>query len=89
MKVVFDKNFTKDAKRIKQPLLKQKIRQAIEQIERAESLQAINKLKKLKVHQTAYRVRVRDYRMGFFLLDQKTIELVRILHRKDISSNFP
>ena len=89
MKVTFDKSFTKDVKNIKQPSLKEKIKKAIEEAERAEDINAIQKLKKLKGHQTAYRIRVGDYRIGFFLLNQDTIEFVRVLHRKDIYSSFP
>ena len=89
MEVFFDKRFTKDVKKIKNPALKQKIKTTIEQIEQADSLKAVSRVKKLQGHTTAYRIRVGNYRLGFFLLDQNTLELVRVLHRKDIYSNFP
>ena len=89
MEVIFDKRFTKDAKKIKEPSLRQKIRRVIEQLEQADTLEAVSSVKKLQGHSTAYRIRVGNYRVGFFLVDQETIELVRILHRKGIYSNFP
>lgn len=89
MEVVFDKRFTKDIKKIKDPALKQKIKTAIEQLEQADDLKAVGRVKKLQGHTTVYRIRVGDYRLGFFLLDQDTVELVRVLHRKDIYSDFP
>lgn len=89
MQVVFDKRFTKDAKVIRNVALKQKVRSAIERIEQAESLSAVSQLKKLRGHPTAYRMRVGDYQIGLFVLDQNTVELVRVLHRKDIYSSFP
>ena len=36
-------------------------------MEAAESLKSIPNTKKLKGHKTAYRTRVGDYRLGFFL----------------------
>jgi len=89
MQVVFDKRFTKDITKIKHQALKQKIKATIEQIEQAGSITKVNKLKKLKGHPAAYRIRVGDYRMGLFVLDENTVELVRVLHRKDIYSSFP
>ena len=89
MQVVFDKRFTKDARGIRDATLKQKVRSAIERIEQAESLSAISQLRKLQGHPTAYRMRVGDYRIGLFVLDRNIVELVRVLHRKDIYESFP
>ena len=60
----------------------------IEQIEKAENLSEISKIKKLVGHKSAYRVRMNDFRIGFFFEDQKII-LARIVHRKDIYKLFP
>jgi mRNA interferase RelE/StbE len=44
--------------------------------------------KKLTGYKTAYRIRMGQYRIGFYY-EHKTIELVRILHRKEIYRYFP
>jgi mRNA-degrading endonuclease RelE of RelBE toxin-antitoxin system len=52
MEVIFDKRFTKDAKKIKDPRTKQKLRAIIEQLEQVGSLKAIVNIKKLRGHST-------------------------------------
>jgi mRNA-degrading endonuclease RelE of RelBE toxin-antitoxin system len=52
MEVIFDKHFTKDAKKIKDPRTKQKLRTIIEQLEQVGSLKAIVNIKKLRGHST-------------------------------------
>lgn len=52
------------------------------------SFEGIINLKKLKGEDNAYRIRVGDYRVGFFW-DGETIKFARVLHRKDIYRHFP
>ncbi|MGL4377778.1 MAG: type II toxin-antitoxin system RelE family toxin [Microcoleaceae cyanobacterium] len=42
----------------------------------------------MKGDDNAYRLRVGDYRIGFYF-DDETITFVRVLHRKDIYRYFP
>ena len=50
--------------------------------------QTIVNLKKLKGDDNAYRLRVGDYRIGFYF-DGDTVTFARVLHRKDIYRYFP
>ena len=51
-------------------------------------LSEISNLKKLKGEYNAYRIRVGDYRIGFFYQDD-TITFVRVLHRREFYRYFP
>jgi mRNA interferase RelE/StbE len=53
-----------------------------------ENLNNIPNLKKPIGHKSAYRVRLGDYRVGFFYENHKII-FARIIHRKDIYKSFP
>ncbi|MCO5232848.1 MAG: type II toxin-antitoxin system RelE/ParE family toxin [Chitinophagales bacterium] len=54
----------------------------------AKTLNDLTHLKKLKTYKDAYRIRVGDYRLGFFYRDDKII-ISRILHRKEVYRYFP
>lgn len=88
MKVEFLKRFSKDLDNVGSKIVKQSLIRTIELLESCDSLEAIPNIKKLKGHRTAYRVRVGDYRLGFFF-ENSTISLARFLHRKDIYKIFP
>ncbi len=88
MKVEFLKAFSKDLDAIKTRSAKQSIIRIIELMERVDSIEELPNTKKLKGHKTAYRTRIGDYRVGFFL-EHSTILLARVLHRKDIYKMFP
>jgi mRNA interferase RelE/StbE len=60
----------------------------IHEIEAADSLSKISNLKKLSGHKSAYRIRIGDYRIGFFYESEKVI-FARIVHRKEIYKVFP
>jgi mRNA-degrading endonuclease RelE of RelBE toxin-antitoxin system len=53
-----------------------------------QNLKEISNLKKLKGDDSAYRIRVGDYRIGFFLEDD-TINFARVLHRREFYRYFP
>jgi mRNA-degrading endonuclease RelE of RelBE toxin-antitoxin system len=88
MKVEFLKKFSKDLDEVKVKSVKRSLIHLIEFIESADSLDDIPNTKKLKGHKTAYRIRVGDYRLGFFF-ENATIIFARFLHRKDIYKIFP
>lgn len=85
--VVLDK-FCKDVDKIDDKKLAQKIIQIIEDIENANSLSDIKSLKKMKGFTICYRIKIGDYRIGMYI-ENNTIELVRLAHRKDIYKLFP
>lgn len=88
MKVEFLKKFSKDLDAIKQKSVKQALIRLIELMEAIDSIDKIPNTKKLKGLKTAYRTRVGDYRLGFFL-ENSTLLLARFIHRKDIYKIFP
>lgn len=88
MKVEFLKRFSKDLDDIKSKSVKQSVVRLIVLMETIDALDKIPNTKKLKGHRSAYRIRVGDYRLGFFF-ENSTILLARFLHRKDIYKLFP
>lgn len=53
-----------------------------------DNITQIQNIKKIKETQKAYRIRVGDYRVGFFLEEDKII-FSRVLHRKEMYRFFP
>jgi len=84
MKVTFRKSFDRDLQALRSdPRLLARIREAIEAIEAAPTLQYVPGLQKLSGMPNYYRIRVGDYRIGL-ALEGDTIVFVHCLHRKDI-----
>jgi len=82
MKVEFKTSFLSDLRKVNN----QKIVLLVKEI--IDELKKVKNLKKLSGFDNAFRIRVRNYRIGKFVVDQ-TIVLVRILNRKDIYKYFP
>ena len=88
MEVVFLRSFIQDFRLITQPAVRRKIERAVKRMQEVTSLRELKELKKLEGFPNAYRVRVGDHRIGFFLVGG-TIELARVANRKDIYRSFP
>ena len=88
MKVEFSSKFSKDIDGISQKSIKLNLIKLIQLFESSQNLNAIPNLKKLVGHKSAYRVRIGDYRVGFFYENQKVL-FARVIHRKDIYKLFP
>lgn len=88
MKVEFLKKFSKDLDNVTVRSVKSNLLRVIELMESADSLDDIPNTKKLKGHKSAYRIRVGDYRLGFFF-ENNMILIARFVHRKDIYKIFP
>lgn len=88
MEVEFLKKFSKDLDNLKSKSVKSSLNKLIELMEDSDSIDIIPNTKKLTGHKNAYRARVGDYRLGFYL-ENSTITLVRFLHRKEIYKVFP
>ncbi|MHB1177803.1 MAG: type II toxin-antitoxin system RelE family toxin [Daejeonella sp.] len=88
MQVEFLNKFSKDIDHITIKSVKSNLAKLIGQIESSENLADIQNLKKLAGHKSAYRVRIADYRVGFFY-ERNTVIFARIVHRKDIYKVFP
>ncbi|WP_313374073.1 plasmid stabilization protein [Chishuiella sp.] len=88
MEVIFLKSFLNDIKKINDKKLKYKIKEFILQVEKSNCIDDIANIKKLKGYSTAYRYRVGDYRLGFYL-NENVIELAKFVKRNDIYKVFP
>lgn len=88
MKVGFRQSFLKDLEGVSDKRLRRRVKVAIEEVEKAESLQQINGLKKLKGGENFYRLRIGDFRVGMALEVGRVI-FVRLANRKDIYRHFP
>lgn len=88
MKVEFRRSFTKDLENILDKSILKRVKEAIESVEKAESLAEIQNRKKLKGEKNYFRLKIGDFRLGF-ILENDTIIFVRFLPRKDIYKYFP
>ena len=88
MQVKFRESFTKDLAAIKDAVILRKIKDSVEHLEEVKTPNQIFGIKKLKGYKTAYRLRIGDYRLGFFI-EAGRIEVTRFLHRKEIYKRFP
>lgn len=88
MLIIVKKSFNKDIEKIKDKKLAIKIKEVIDSLQEAKTITAFSNTKKIKGSANAYRIRIGDYRLGFFLTEN-IIELTVFIHRKDIYKIFP
>ncbi len=88
MILVFTNAVTKDVRKIKDEKIKNEISRIVQTIKSASSLREITSIKKLSGHQNAYRIKIGNYRLGFYNEDDSII-LARFLKRNDIYKVFP
>ena len=89
MKVEYLPSFIKDLKAMKSTPSYAAVRKiAFEEIPHISKLQDVNGVKKLKSFDCAYRLRVGNYRRGFFF-ENETVTFARVLHRSKIYKLFP
>lgn len=88
MNVIFSKAFKKDLLKVKDVRLKKKIKAVIISLENEKSLQEIPNCIKVKGHPTAYRIRIGDYRLGFYFAKNEA-QIARFAKRSDIYKLFP
>jgi mRNA interferase RelE/StbE len=88
MNILFERKFLKDVECISEKSVRQHIENIISEIEIAQQLNELPHLKKIKGHGSAYRIRIGNYRLGFFY-ENHTAIFSRVLHRKDIYKHFP
>ena len=87
MNIDIRKSFTKDADKLPANI-KQQLVLLITTLQQTKQLTQIKNCKKIKGSKTAYRIKLSQYRIGFFF-ENETIELIRVLGRKDIYKYFP
>ena len=69
-------------------LLKNRLLQLFEQIKQLDSLTELDNVRKIRGYDDYYRIRIGDYRLGV-KIKGNSIEMLRLLHRKDIYKRFP
>ena len=89
MIVEFDSSFLKSLSKIKDQSIIQRIKKTIIELENSSDLKKVRNLRKLSGYKTYFRIRIGDFRLGFESIDDDTIRLIIIAHRKDIYRNFP
>ena len=88
MTVEYSRIFLNDIQKINDKKIKQDLLDAISIFKNAENILEIANVKKLKGHSEAYRLRIGNYRLGFYY-DTETIVLQRFVKREDIYKLFP
>ena len=88
MQVKYRESFIKDLKQIKNKQVKKQIEKTIKLVKSASTLSEIPNVKKLRGYKNFYRIRIGNYRIGFYL-ENNTLVFVRVLHRKDFYKYFP
>ncbi len=89
MKALYQPSFIKDLKALKSTSVFRQINKLVfEDIPNYQTLDDISNLKKLKDEDSAYRIRIGDYRIGV-ISDGDTIIFERVLHRREIYRYFP
>jgi mRNA interferase RelE/StbE len=88
MQVEFLTSFNKDLSKLSSAPVRKSLKNLILKLETAKSLSEIPQLKKLKGHPDAWRIRIGNYRVGFFY-SNNIIQLARVVDRKDIYKVFP
>jgi mRNA interferase RelE/StbE len=88
MQVDYTSRFEKRFDALRDDNLRLRLRDVVLRVESATTIRDIPNLKKLKGHQTAYRIRVGDFRIGLFIEGDAVI-FADFDHRKDIYSRFP
>jgi len=88
MKVLIDKTFERDIRKITDKKVLHSIALSILEIQKLNTLLEIEDCKKLKGSKNAYRIRIGDYRLGF-IFEKQSIEFIRCLHRSKNYEHFP
>ena len=87
MKTEFLKQFYKDLDKLPTSV-KDDVANAIENVEAASRTTEIKNLKKMVGFKYAYRIKIKDYRIGV-IIENGIVEFVRVNHRKDIYNIYP
>ncbi len=88
MTAIITDEFRKSLRKLNNKEVNERVLEAIENIEIAQNVTEIRGLKKLKGYQTAYRIRIGDYRIGLHIFGD-TVHFTRVANRKNIYDEFP
>lgn len=89
MKLIFEKRFEKNLKKIQDKRILQRVKSIIEKIALIDSLLELDEnVKRMRSNPSFWRIKIGDYRIGLEK-EKDEIIFVRILHKKDIYKYFP
>ena len=88
MIVKIDKSLEKDVNKIQDKLIRKKLAHIISILQQTDKLYDIPNIRKIKGTNIYYRIRIGDYRLGL-IIEHNQIEIIRLLHRKEIYRYFP
>jgi mRNA interferase RelE/StbE len=88
MKVIYERSFLKDIGKVKDQKILDRISETVNAVKSSQNLESVHNVKKLKGNPSAFRIRIGDYRIGFFY-ENDTVIFSRFLNRKDIYIYFP
>jgi mRNA interferase RelE/StbE len=88
LNISINKSFAKDTEAISDKKILYQIADVIDSIKNIDKLSEIENCKKLKGSKNAFRIKLGHYRIGL-IFEKEILELVRVLHRKDIYNSFP
>jgi mRNA interferase RelE/StbE len=93
MKTIFKKSFAGDLKKRKNDSdFTQRVKEVIQEVEKAENILDIPDLKKMTNENIYYRIRTGNFRIGIKIVSvesETVVVFIRALHRKDIYRKFP
>lgn len=89
MTITYHSKFKKDIQKIKDKKLKKSLLDKIQELKDCSNIEEVPGIKKLKGHSTAYRMRIGNYRLGFFVEEAESLRLQRFVKRNDIYKLFP
>ncbi|MFH1961725.1 MAG: type II toxin-antitoxin system RelE/ParE family toxin [bacterium] len=89
MKVLYRKLFLKDLKKLKgQPIYEQVVNLAFINLPEIKTLKDVSDVKIMQGHPNRYRIRIGNYRVGVEV-HGNTVEMMRVLHRREFYRYFP
>ena len=88
MVAVITEEFRKSLRKLNNKEVNERVLETIENVENALTLSDIRGLKKLKGYQTAYRIRIGDFRIGLHIAGN-VVHFNRVANRKNIYDEFP
>jgi len=88
LRVKYRTTFLNDLKSLRDKRMRTRIGSAIERVERAASLDEVPGVKRLHASGPYYRLRIGDYRLGFYVVGD-VVTFVHALPRRDIYRHFP
>lgn len=88
MIATFRKSFARDLKKLKDEDVRERVREVIEDVEKAAELAEIGQMKKMAGTDNHFRIRIGNYRIGV-VVEKGTVEFVRCLPRRDLYKHFP